>query len=156
MNEVAISFTAEEYRELAKLFYIGIKNTYSQDDYEYSELAEELMNKICLNGFVQIPESGAFIAETRIPAIDLPVPEFSISDELCLECEELENIYLDRKGPEYFVNWLSVRDFTEKYGKVDEDDFVANSDYFTFVKDRQTIYRQEFLINGVANLRLEK
>jgi hypothetical protein len=63
---------------------------------------------------------------------------------------------VEGEGPEYFVNWLSMRDFTEKYGKVDEDDFVANYEYFSFVKDRQTIYRQEFLINGVANLRFEK
>ena len=155
MKQITLSFTPEEYTELAKLLYLGAHFTWGADDYANSKLVNELLLKICTNGYVQLPESGAFsIGGGGMGHIK--EPEFLVSEELGVECDELEEAYIDRKCLHFLCVALAERDFTEEHGKIDEDEFIRNRELRTIILNKQNDYRQEFIFNSVHNLRLAK
>lgn len=153
MKQVTVSFTPEEYVELAKLLQAGLYFIWDADDYPNEELAEELMTKICTNGYVQLPESGAFEVGA---GIDLREPEFEVSEELNSECRELDEAYTKRRMLEFLSCELADRDFFERYGEMETEEIVENRDFVEFILGRQNIYRQEFLFNSVHNLVLKE
>jgi hypothetical protein len=155
MKQITLSFAPEEYRELAKLMALGTGMTMGADDYPNRELADEVNLKICTNGYVQVPESGAFSMGGGSIG-DMVEPEFVISDELHYECEALEEAYKKREFLEFLSCSMADRDFYEQYGEMEPEEMVNNREFLKFIREKQTEYRQEFMFNSIDNLRLTR
>ncbi len=108
MKQITLSFTAEEYRELAKLVSLGSNTICSADDYPGTELVKGLLLKICIHGYVQVPECGAFQVGGGGMG-KFKEPEFLLSDELSNECDELEETLRKSNSWTFFpVQWQTV------------------------------------------------
>jgi len=152
MKEITLSFTPEEYRELAKLVTLGSWFIMGADDYP-AELMEEVTLKIYTNGYVQLPGSDAF-AMGGGGIGDFREAEFVVSDKLYEECEVLEDAYKKREFLEFLSCQMADRDFYEQYGKMEAEEAVKNPEFIKFMLEKQIEYRQQFMFNGVDNLRV--
>ena len=154
MKEITLSFTPEEYRELAKLVTLGSWFIMGADDYPV-ELMEEVKLKICTHGYVQLPGSDAFTRGGEEGEVFRDA-EFAISDKLFDECEVFEEAYKKREFLEFLSCQMADRDFFEQYGKLEVEEVIKNPEFMGFLLEKQTEYRQQFMFNGVDNLRVVK
>lgn len=152
MKEVTLSFTPEEYRELAKLVTLGSWFIMGADDYP-DELMEDIKLKICTHGYAQLPDSDAFTRIKEESGI-IREAEFVVSNKLYEECEVLEEAYKKREFLEFLSCQMADGDFEEQYGKMEAEELVKNPEFVQFVLEKQTKYRQQFMFNGVDNLRV--
>jgi hypothetical protein len=155
MKQVTISFTVKEYKELAKLVYLGSHFLWGADDYKNTEVAEKILLEICTVGYEEVPECGAF-QTGGIGTSVYKEPEFVISNELAYECDDLEEAYMKRAFLEFLSCQMSERDFYEKFGEMEIDEVTSNPKLMRFLTDKQTEYRQELMFNGIENLHVVK
>jgi hypothetical protein len=149
MDEITITFSAEELIEVAKAIYLAT-NILTQNDYENKELLHEIDGRICKAGFHLAPETGAFYPG------GFTENEFRLNNELAEECDVLVENY----DAEVFTNSvaydLADRDFQEKYGKMDALIVVNNPKLLNEIQAMQKLYIKEIETYGVTHLRLEK
>jgi hypothetical protein len=149
MKEITICFTDDELVELAKQLYMA---SYLTIGFPYDNLAmaEEIFNKVCATGFLEVPERGAFrhggFSETP----------FTISLDLDNECDPIIEQYEASAVEEQLPYALADRDFVEKYGKLEPMEVLHNSELLNELQGIQEKYKQEIERYGVIHLRLEE
>jgi len=149
VDEITITFSAEELIEVAKAIYLAT-NILIQNDYENKEMLHEIDGRIGKAGFHLASETGAFghggVTEN----------EFRLKNELIEECDVL----IENYDAEIFTNSvaydLADRDFREKYGKMDALIVVNNPKLLNEIQAMQKLYIKEIETYGVTHLRLDK
>lgn len=147
MKEITISFSPDELIELAKQLYMASFLTIGFP-YDNQEMSEEIFNRVCAVGFLELPERGAF---RHGGATETP---FHISMELDNECEPIIEQFEASVIEDHLPYELADRDFNEKYGKLEPLEILNNPKLLGELKAIQEKYKQEFERYGVANLRL--
>lgn len=149
MKEITISFSPDELIELAKQLYMASFLTIGFP-YDNKEMVDEIFNRVCAVGFLELPEREAFRhggpTETA----------FHISMELDNECEPIMEQFEASAIEEHLPYELADRDFTEKYGKLGPMEVLNNPKLLAELKVIQEKYKKEFERYGVINLRLRK
>ena len=149
MKEITISFSEDELIELAKQLYLA-NNLTIGFPYDNQKMADEIFNRVCALGFLELPERGAFrhggFTETA----------FHISLDTCNECEPIIEQFEVHAIKEYLPYELADRDFEEKYGKLEPLKVLNNPKLLGELKAIREKYKQEFERYGVMNLRLGK
>ena len=149
MKEITISFTPEELVELAKQLYLGSYMTMKLP-YDNMELADEIFNKVCAIGFLELPETGAFRHGGPTETL------FSISLEMGIACIPFVDQFEASAVEEHVPYELADRDFEEKYGKLEVMEVLHNPALMKDLKAIQKKYIDEIQTYGVKNLRLVK
>jgi hypothetical protein len=144
MEEITLSFTPEELKELAKQLHLGAHIYMCPDGYKNEVMAEELMLRICKAGYYMAPETDGFAC--GLSELDIP---YQISDEVFYECEDLIKEYDKRAMLEYLPDALACRDYKEKYGEIDENEIVKDRKLFGTMMDMQTDYKP--LLSEIIN-----
>ena len=149
MKEITISFSADELRELAKQLYLASFLT-TGFPYDNQEMTNEIFNRVCAVGFLEVPELGAFrhggFTETS----------FTISHDLDQECDPVIEQYEVSAVEEHLPYALADRDFKEKYGELEDMEVLNNPELLKELETIQEKYKQEFERYGVIHLRLEE
>ena len=147
MKEITISFSPDELIELAKQLYMASYLTIGFP-YDNQEMSEEIFNRVCAVGFLELSEREAFRhggpTETA----------FHISMDLADDCEPIIEQFKDFAIEDYLPYELADRDFKEKHGKLEPLEILNNPKLLGELKAIQEKYKQEFERYGVANLRL--
>jgi hypothetical protein len=149
MEEITISFTAEELRELAKQLYLASFMTIGFP-YDNEEMALDIFNRVCATGYLEAPELGAFRhgGPTETP--------FQISHDLDDECDPIVEQY-DATAVENILPYLLAdRDFDEKYSTLEPEEVLRNEELMLELQEMQEKYKLEFERYGVLHLRLEE
>lgn len=150
MKQISITFTADEFVELAKQLYLGSFVTIGFP-YDNEEMAFEILNKVCETGYHELPELEAFMR-----CGPLNHTEFGISCQIDDECEPIIEQYQASAMEEHLPYALADRDFEEKYGKLEAEDVFNNHELLQELETIQKKYKQEFERYGVTHLRLEE
>ena len=149
MKEITVSFSPDELIELAKQLYLGAAVTIGFP-YDNLEMADEIFNKVCAVGFLEIPEREALRhggpTETA----------FSISLDLSAECDPIVEQYEDSAIADHLPYDLADRDFEEKYCKLEVMEVLNNPVLRGDLEAIQKKYKEEFERYDVRNLRLVK
>lgn len=149
MEKITISFTPDELIELVKQLYLGSAITIGFP-YDNKKMADEISNKVCAVGFLEMPEREAFrhggFAENA----------FEISLDLSAECDPIVEQYEHSAIAEHLPYDLADRDFEEKYGKPEAMEVLNNPVLMGDLEAIQKKYKEEFERYGVRNLRLVK
>jgi hypothetical protein len=150
MKEVTITFTANEFVELAKQLYLASYLTIGFP-YDNEEMAYEIYNKVCETGYDELPGLKAFM---RLGPMS--ETEFGISKQLDDETEPVIEQYEASAIQEHLPYALADRDFIEKYGKLEPDEVFNDHVLLEELVAIQNKYKQEFELYGVTHLRLEE
>jgi hypothetical protein len=149
MKEIAITFSPEELIELAKQLYMASYMTISFP-YDNQKMADEIYNRVCATGYLEVPELGAFreggFTETA----------FTISSEVDDLCEPIVEQFQAHAVADDLPYSLADRDFQEKYGQLEPLVVVKNPELLSDLKAIQEKYKKEFERYGVIHLRLEE
>jgi hypothetical protein len=148
MKDITITFTADEFVELAKQLYLGSYLTIGFP-YDNEEMAFEIYNKVCETGYHELPELEAFMR-----CGPLNDTEFAISNQLDDEIETIVEQYEAYAMEEHLPYALADRDFEEKYGKMELEDVLNNHELLQELETIQEKYKLEFERYGVTHLRL--
>jgi hypothetical protein len=149
MKEITISFSPDEVIELAKQLYMA--STLTIDfPYDNQEMADEIFNRVCATGFLELPERGAFRHEGSDETT------FTISMELDNECEPVIENFEASAVQDHLPYELADRDFREKYGQPEPIEVLNNPELLAELKAIQEKYKEEFERYGVINLRLDQ
>ena len=149
MKQVAIQFSSDELRELAKQLSMA-RCFLITGDYDNEEMVDNIMSRICATGMAEFPESDSF----RHGGPSEPV--FMTSFELDAEAEPLIEIYNDYVLKEYLPYSLADRDFMEQYNTLDPNIVLPDPGLHAALKAIQKKYIDEFERYGVIHLRLEE
>ena len=149
MQEITISFTPDELIELGKQLYLGSAFTIGFP-YDNQKMADEISNKVCAVGFLEMPERKAFRHG------GLTENAFEISLDLSAECTPIIEQYEESSIAEHLPYDLADRDFKEKYGEPEVMEVLNNPVLLGSLKAIQKKYKDEFERYGVNNLRLVK
>jgi hypothetical protein len=149
MKEIAISFTPDELRELAKQLYLGGFFLLTCD-YENKAMVKEIFNRVCATGMSHAPETGGFREGGFMETL------FTISPEVDDECAPVIELYGDDCVEQYLPYVLADRDFEEQYKVNDPYTILNDPELLKALKALQAKYIKESETYGVTHLRLEK
>lgn len=150
MKDITITFTADEFVELAKQLYLG-SYLIIAFPYDNEKMASEIYNKVCETGYHELPELEAF---RRLGPLD--ETEFGISGQSEDEAEPIIEQYEASAMQQQLPYGLADRDFQEKYGKMEIEDVINNNELLQELVSIQEKYKLEFERYGVTHLRLEE
>lgn len=151
MQQITLSFTPDELRELAKQLYLG-RFFLTTCDYDNREMANDIFNRVCEAGYEQAPETGGF----RHPGPEsFEETFFTISSEMDDECTPVIELYGDCCIQEYLPYKLADRDFEEQYQAMDPELIFNDPELLNALQTIQKKYLDEFETYGVIHLRLD-
>jgi len=149
MKEITISFSPDELVELAKQLYLVTAVTIGFP-YDNLKMADEIFNKVCAVGFLEIPEREAF---RHGGFMETP---FHLALDLAAECDPIVEQYQHSAIEEHLPYDLADRVFEEKHGELDAMEVFNNPVLRGDLETIQEKYKEEFERYGVRNLRLVK
>jgi|SRR6185437_7872395 hypothetical protein len=147
MKEIAIHFSPDELRELAKQLYMASFFMLACQ-YDNEPMVNEIMNKVCATGMAEAPETGDF----RHGGPDEPL--FYIGYDAAQECDPIIDIYNGYVIKERIPHELADRDFAEQYHTFDPEIVLTNPEMLSALHALQKKYIEEFERYGVTHLRL--
>jgi hypothetical protein len=150
MEEINVEFTLEELKELGKLLYMA-NAILINNDYEHQHLVDDLMLKVYSTGYREAPGSG-FFERAQIPG-ELA---YTIGFDQTEECDLLIEEFTDDCMEEFLSSELAERDFYEKHGKMTPKQMLVETEFHNAYLNIYDRYQEEFILNGVKNLRLVK
>lgn len=148
MDEITITFSAEELIEVGKAIYLAT-SILIQNGHE-NKVLEEIDNRLCEAGFHLAPETEAFCHGSFLEN------EFKLKFEVIEECEVLLENYKADVLSHSVAHDLADRDFEEKYGKMDPFLILNNPKLLNELKEMQKVYIKEIDTYGITHLRLQK
>jgi PhnB protein len=149
MNQIMLSFTTDEYRELAKLLNLA-KSVLTSCEYDNQPMVDEIFNRVCETGFMVAPETGAFM-EAGL----LNNTPFDVSPEIHSESVPLLELFEMDCVKEHLPYSLAERDFNEMHGVRAEEAITQDDEVLRELESIQKKYLDEFEIYGITHLRLE-
>ncbi len=121
MKEIAITFSPDELKELAKQLNLARYFSVCSGEYDNCAMADEIMNRVCAAGMAHAPETNAF----REGGPGEPI--FFISHDMDDECEPYIELYNDYVIEDYLPYALADRDFMELHGTIDADTILGDT-----------------------------
>ncbi len=149
MKEITLTFDPDELCELAKQLYLA-SNLLMNCGYDNQKMADDLRDRVCAVGFLELPEMGAFRPGGHFD------PPFTLTHDVDKELITVLDIYNDEMVAEHVPYALADRDFEEKYGHMEPEDILRNPKLLNELEAIQKVYKEEFERYGVRNLRLVK
>ena len=149
MKELTLTFNEDEYVVLAKMLNLA-QWTLIGFDYDDLDNVNKIYNDVCEKGFYELAETESF-AEMG----DGNLTRFDISEEMSDEMEVLTDLAEISVLQDHLPYSLADRDFVEKYGTLEPEAIMNDSQLLAELKGIQEKYIEEFGKYGVTHLRLE-